>query len=70
MFPERVDMIEVYFKIFNVEPEPANLFNQMHADKHVSGEIMRELVAKFRETDSVQNEKRHVENPVLDERVK
>lgn len=67
--PERVEMIELYFKNNECGARAANLFNQRHADKHVSGKIVRELVAKFRESGSVKNKKRQGENPVLNEPV-
>ena len=65
--PERVEIIELFFKNNECGNRVAELFNQLHPDKQASGKIVRELVAKFRETGSVCNKKRQFENPVLDE---
>ena len=64
---ERVEIIEFFFKNNECGNQVAELFNQRHADKNVSGKIVREMVAKFRETGSVHNKKRQLINPVLNE---
>lgn len=65
--PERVEIIALFFKNNECGNRVAELFNQRHPDKHASGKIVRELVAKFRETGSVCNKKRQLQNPVLNE---
>lgn len=59
---ERVEIIELFFKNNECGNRVADLFNQRHPEKHLSGKIVRELVAKFRETGSVHNKKRNIEN--------
>lgn len=57
-------MIQLYFKSNDCVDRSANSFIQRDADKRVSGKFVRELVAKYRETDSFQNIKRQGEYPV------
>ncbi|KAJ8922531.1 hypothetical protein NQ315_007561 [Exocentrus adspersus] len=64
---QRVEVIQLYYKNNECGNRVAELFNQRHPDGHMSGKIVRELVAKFCETGSVGNRKRHRENPVLNE---
>ena len=64
---EKVEIIELYFKNNECGNRVAQIFNERHPDKHLYGKIVRELVAKFRETGSVMNKKRQRENPVVNE---
>ena len=45
------------------------MFNDRHPDRHVHHGYILELVAKFRQTGSVANKKRIIENPVRNEAV-
>lgn len=64
---ERVEIVELYFKNNDCGNQVAQIFNERHPDKHLSGKIVRELVAKFRETGSVMNKKRQSAHPVVNE---
>lgn len=64
---ERVEIIELYLKNNECGNRVAQIFNERHPGKLLSGKIVRELVAKFRETGSVMNKKRQMENPVVNE---
>ena len=53
---EKVEIIELYFKNNECGNRVAQIFNERYPDKHLYGKIVRELVAKFRETGSVMKE--------------
>jgi len=66
---ERVEIIELYFINNQCARVTATLFNDRHPDRHVHHGYILELVAKFRQTGSVANKKRIIENPVRNETV-
>ena len=66
---ERVEIITLFFQNNDCTRTAANLFNQQHSDCHVSHTYVGELVRKFRETGSVANKKRVIQNQVRKEAI-
>lgn len=65
--PETEEIIELYYKNNESGVRAANLSKQRYASTHISDKVIRELVAKFRETSCILNKKSHDENSVLNE---
>ncbi|CAG9768566.1 unnamed protein product [Ceutorhynchus assimilis] len=61
---ERVEIIELYFINNQCARVTVTLFNERHAERNVHHGYVLELVAKFRQTGSVTNRKRNIENPI------
>lgn len=64
---ERVRIISLYFGNNENAQRTADIFNNEHQERHVHRKIVLQLVRKFRETGSVLNKKREIENPVVNE---
>jgi len=64
---ERVEIVELYFINNQCARRTATVFNYQHVNKHVHHSYILELIAKFRQTGSVANKKRNMENPVRNE---
>lgn len=56
--PERIEMIYLYAQQDYCFRRTVTVYNELHPDKNVSHEYIRQLVAKFEETGSVKNKKR------------
>ncbi|CAH1986436.1 unnamed protein product [Acanthoscelides obtectus] len=52
-----------------VTKKTAEIFNERHENSNVHRKYVLELVAKFRETGSVANKKRNIENPIRNEAI-
>ena len=64
---ERVEIIEIFFGNNQCANRTVELFNELHENSRVQRKYVLELVSKFRETGSVANRKRNIENPVRNE---
>lgn len=66
---ERVEIIEYYLKNNECANTASRLFNEQYPNKNVNRKYVLELMSKFRQTGSVANKKRQIENPVRNEAV-
>lgn len=66
---ERVEIIEIFFGNNQCSNRTAQIFNERHENSNVHRKYVLELVAKFRETGSVANKKRNIENPIRNEAI-
>lgn len=66
---ERVEIISLFFRSNDCARAAALSYNELHLNAHLSHTYVLQLVAKFRETGSVLNKKRIVENPVRNEAI-
>lgn len=64
---ERVEIISLFFANNENANRTAQLFNLQHQNRQVHRKYILELVQKFRETGSVANKKREMDNPVVNE---